>query len=146
MRKRIPAYILVFGQFLAIGWLIVSAYPFQLTLLAFMLCAIGIIIGAWAIWVMRVSKISILPIPHMEADLVTNGPYRLIRHPMYTAVLLFTLGLTIDNFQWINWLIWVGLGIVLIIKLNWEEKMLIVQFPSYQSYQQSSYKLFPFLY
>lgn len=146
MRKRIPAYILVFGQFLAIGWLIVSAYPFQLTLFAFMLCAIGVIIGAWAIWVMRVSKISILPIPHMEADLVTNGPYRLIRHPMYTAVLLFTLGLTIDKYQWINWLIWVGLCTVLIIKLNWEEKMLAEKFHQYAAYSEKSFKLIPFIY
>jgi protein-S-isoprenylcysteine O-methyltransferase Ste14 len=146
MHNRFNAYSLVVLQFSAIGWLVIAAYPFQLNLLALLLCAFGIILGAWAIWVMRVSKIRILPIPHMEADLVTNGPYRSIRHPMYTAVLLFTSGLIVVNFYWINLLIWVGLCTVLIIKLNWEEKMLAEKFPQYVAYSEKSFKLIPFIY
>ncbi len=92
------AYLLVVLQFSAIGWLIKSAYPFNLNLIAFFVCASGIILGSWSLWVMRVSKIRILPMPHIEAELVTNGPYLLLRHPMYTAVLLLTAGLYFTNF------------------------------------------------
>lgn len=140
------AYLLVVFQFSAIGWLIKSAYPFNLNLIAFIVCAIGIILGSWSLWVMRVSKIRILPMPDIQAELVTNGPYRLIRHPMYTAVLLFTAGLSIAYFNWYKVAIWSSLLIVLLVKLHWEEKMLMQQFPNYQQYRAKSYKLIPFLY
>ncbi|MFY8024833.1 MAG: methyltransferase family protein [Sediminibacterium sp.] len=140
------AYLLVVIQFSAIGWLIKSAYPFNLNLIAFVVCAIGIILGSWSLWVMRVSKIRILPMPHIEAELVTNGPYRLLRHPMYTAVLLFTAGLSIAYFYWYKVAIWLILLIILLFKLHWEEKMLMQQFANYQHYRSKSYKLIPLLY
>jgi protein-S-isoprenylcysteine O-methyltransferase Ste14 len=95
---------------------------------------------------MRVSKIRILPMPHIQAELVTNGPYRLLRHPMYTAVLFFTAGLSIAYFGWYKVAIWLILLIVLLFKLHWEEKMLVKKFPNYQHYQAKSYKLIPFLF
>lgn len=144
--ERRTAYILVILQFSAIGWLIKSAYPFYLNITAFILCAIAVIIVAWALWVMRVSKFHILPMPHIDAELVTNGPYRFLRHPMYTAVLLFTAGLSLEHFQWYKVIVWFILLTVLLIKLHWEERMLLSKFPSYQSYQQTSFKLIPFLY
>ncbi len=84
--------------------------------------------------------------PHLEASVITSGPYRLLRHPMYTAVLLFTGGLSIDYLNWEKVIIWLILLIVLIIKLHWEERMLKQQFPEYPSYQQKSFKLVPYLY
>jgi protein-S-isoprenylcysteine O-methyltransferase Ste14 len=144
--NKSAAYLLVVLQFSAIGWLIQSAYPFNLSLIAFAFCSISIILVAWSLWVMRVSKISILPMPHIEAELVSNGPYRLLRHPMYTAVLLFTAGLSIAHFDWYKVVIWFILLIVLIVKLHWEESMLLKQFPQYQTYRLKSYKLVPFLY
>lgn len=140
------AYLLVVLQFSAISWLIISAYPFNLNLIAFAFCSISIILVAWSLWVMRVSKISILPMPHIDAELVTNGPYWLLRHPMYTAVLLFTAGLSIAHFDWYKVVIWFILLIVLIVKLHWEESVLLKQFPQYQTYRLKSYKLVPFLY
>ena len=65
---------------------------------------------------------------------------------MYTAVLLFTAGISIDYPNWEKVIIWLILLIVLIIKLHWEEQMLNQQFPEYRFYQQKSFKLVPFLY
>lgn len=144
--ERPTAYILVVLQFSAIAWLIQAAYPLYLNITAFILCAIAVIVVAWALWVMRLSKIRILPMPHIDAELVMKGPYRFLRHPMYTSVLLFTAGLSLEHFEWYKFAIWLFLLLVLLVKLHWEEKMLITQFPEYKSYQQHSYKLIPFLY
>lgn len=144
--EKFAAYILVLLQFSAIGWLIVSAYPFTLNVVSFIVCAIAVMIVSWALWVMRVSKIRILPIPHIDAELITNGPYRYLRHPMYTSVLLLTAGLSFAHFEWYKLAIWFILLVILIVKLHWEEKMLVAQFPAYKSYQQHSFKLLPFLY
>lgn len=140
------AYLLVVIQFSAIGWLIKLAYPFNLNLIPFVFCSFSIILVVWSLWVMRVSKIRMLPKPHVEAELVTNGPYRLLRHPMYTAVLVFTAGLSTAYFYWYKIVVWLILLIVLIIKLHWEERMLAQKFPDYHSYREKSYKLIPFLY
>jgi len=140
------AYLLVVCQFTSIGWLMQSAYPFHLNLIGLILSTFAVVLVAWSLWVMRISKIRILPMPHLEAQLITSGPYRFLRHPMYTAVLIFTAGISITNFQWINLLFWVLLLLVLLIKLHWEERMLIKRFPQYQYYQQHSYKLIPFIY
>jgi len=140
------AYILVLIQFSSIGWLLQSAYPFNLNIIALILATVAILLVSWSLWVMRISKIRILPMPHLEAQLITSGPYRLLRHPMYTAVLLFTAGLSIEHLNWERGIIWIILLIVLIIKLHWEEQMLIQRFPQYQDYQLHSYKLIPFIY
>ena len=140
------AYILVLIQFSSIGWLVQSAYPFNLNIIGLILSTFAIVLVAWSLWVMRISKIRILPMPHLEAQLITSGPYRLLRHPMYTAVLLFTAGISITYFQWYNLFIWLLLLLVLLIKLHWEERMLNQRFPQYQDYQQHSYKLIPFIF
>ncbi|WP_439506409.1 methyltransferase family protein [Sediminibacterium sp.] len=144
--EKLAAYTIVLLQFSAIGWLLFSAYPLYLNITAFVLSAIAVMLVSWALWVMRVSKIRVLPIPHIEAELVTNGPYRYIRHPMYTAVLLLTAGLSLEHFHWYKLLVWFILLIVLVTKLNWEEKMLVQKFQHYSSYQANSYKLIPFIY
>jgi protein-S-isoprenylcysteine O-methyltransferase Ste14 len=140
------AYILVLIQFSSIGWLVQSAYPFNLNITGLILASVAIVLGSWSLWVMRISKIRILPMPHVEAALITSGPYRLLRHPMYTAVLLFTAGISIDYPNWEKVIIWLILLIVLIIKLHWEDRMLNQQFPEYRTYQQKSFKLVPYLY
>ena len=95
---------------------------------------------------MQKSKLSILPEPSANATLITKGPYRFIRHPMYTAILLGSLGLVINQFTWLRLAIVIALAIVLLIKLNWEEKMLSQKFDAYKEYMKHSKRLVPFIF
>lgn len=95
---------------------------------------------------MQKSKLRILPEPSANAILITKGPYRFIRHPMYTAILLGSIGLLINYFTWLRLAIAVALAIVLLIKLNWEEKMLSQKFDEYKEYMKHTRRILPLLF
>lgn len=86
-----------------------------------------------------------MPRPRTGVSLVIDGPYRYIRHPMYTAILLLTLAWTLENLLW--WRI-VAEGIlltVIVIKLLYEEEMLKDIFSDYKDYMKQTRRLIPFL-
>ena len=87
-----------------------------------------------------------MPEPSANATLITNGPYKFIRHPMYTAVLLFCVGLLICNFSLLRTVLVTALIIVLIIKLTLEEKLLLQKFEAYQDYHKQTYRLIPLVF
>jgi len=63
---------------------------------------------------------NIQPIPRAGGRLVQDGPYRWIRHPMYTAVMACA-GAWAIALPW-AWLATLGLAIVLAIKASFEER------------------------
>lgn len=146
MMIRFKSILLVSLQFLFILLLLsgISLKNISLSAIILMLLSAGLIL--WAIIAMQKSKLSILPQPSANATLITKGPYRFIRHPMYTAILLGSLGLVINQFTWLRLAIVIALAIVLLIKLNWEEKMLLEKFDAYKEYMKHSKRLVPFIF
>lgn len=146
MSVRIKSILLVGLQFLLIGLLLAGSSFQKINLVAAILILTSILLVVWAIAAMRKSKLSILPVPSTHAVLITNGPYHFIRHPMYTAVLSGCTGLVINDFTWIRLAMFVALAIVLIIKLSWEEKMLMNKFDAYKTYMKHTSGLIPFIF
>ncbi len=95
---------------------------------------------------MQRSKLRIFPEPSVDAVLITQGPYRYIRHPMYTAVLLGCFAFVIIYFNFIRLSFFILLFINLVIKLHWEESMLKKKFDGYRKYSEATHKLIPFIY
>jgi protein-S-isoprenylcysteine O-methyltransferase Ste14 len=81
-----------------------------------------------------------------DPELVTSGPYRLVRHPIYSGVLVAGVG-TAVALSWF-WLIVVGLvGVYFIYAATVEERFLTEQFPdAYPEYKRSSKMLVPFVF
>jgi protein-S-isoprenylcysteine O-methyltransferase Ste14 len=81
-----------------------------------------------------------------EPELVTSGPYSVVRHPIYSGILVAGVG-TAVALSW-TWLIPVGLvGIYFIYSATVEERYLTRQFPeSYGAYQRSTKMLVPFVF
>lgn len=80
-----------------------------------------------------------------EPELVTSGPYSLVRHPIYSGVLLAGIGTGVA-LGW-TWLIVVALaGIYFIYSATVEERYMAEQFPdSYPAYKRSTKMLVPFI-
>ena len=80
-----------------------------------------------------------------EPELVTSGPYQLVRHPIYSGILLAAVG-TAVALNWV-WLTVVGLaGIYFIYAATVEERYLAAQFPeAYPAYKRSTKMLVPFV-
>ncbi len=98
-----------------------------------------------AFYSFRKSKFTVFPEPRRDAQLLTDGVYAFVRHPFYTAVLLIAGALVFDYYSWLRLLAWSMLLIVLLIKIEYEEKMLQQQFDTYAAYKQRTWRLIPFV-
>lgn len=81
-----------------------------------------------------------------QPELVTSGPYRLVRHPIYSGILVAGVG-TAVALSWL-WMTAVLLaGIYFVYGATVEERYLSQQFPDcYAAYKRSTKKLVPFLF
>jgi protein-S-isoprenylcysteine O-methyltransferase Ste14 len=80
-----------------------------------------------------------------DPELVTTGPYRSIRHPIYSGIILAMIGTTIAASLY--WLIAVVLlGAYFIYSAIVEERFMARRFPdSYPEYKRSTKMLIPFI-
>jgi protein-S-isoprenylcysteine O-methyltransferase Ste14 len=112
--------------------------------------AVGLTLNAFglvlAIWSRRClgrywsGKITI----KVDHQLIRSGPYRLIRHPIYTALLSLYLGTAIVSGELHALIGWVLVLIAYLRKIRLEEKNLLKAFgEEYRSYQGESWALLP---
>lgn len=144
--NRLKSYILVTIQFgvllaLALTGPVLAMNPI---LLALEIAAVGL--GVWAILTVQIDKVSILPDVRADGMLVQHGPYRWLRHPMYTAVLLGALALVLNAPSLLRWVLFVVLVVDLLIKLHYEEGMLAAQYPEYGAFMARTKRLIPYVY
>jgi protein-S-isoprenylcysteine O-methyltransferase Ste14 len=77
--------------------------------------------------------------------LVTSGPYRLVRHPMYSVLFLLALGFTLIPANWSIGLCWLGgLVAVVAIRIDHEEAVMLEAFGErYRAYMQRTTRFLP---
>lgn len=77
--------------------------------------------------------------------LIKNGPYALVRNPMYLGIILMGVGIVLFLFKW--WVFFIFLVFFVfryIILISKEEKILIEKFgQEYKDYQKNTPRLFP---
>jgi protein-S-isoprenylcysteine O-methyltransferase Ste14 len=80
-----------------------------------------------------------------DPELVTSGPYRLVRHPIYSGILVAGVGTAVALS--LAWLIAVALaGVYFVYSATIEERNLAEQFPDrYPAYSRSTKMLVPFI-
>ena len=80
-----------------------------------------------------------------EPELITSGPYHLVRHPIYSGILLAGVG-TAVALHWL-WLIVVFLaGVYFIYSATVEERYLTEQLPdAYPVYKRTTKMLVPYI-
>jgi protein-S-isoprenylcysteine O-methyltransferase Ste14 len=107
--------------------------------------AVGGVVGLWALQVMGLRQVKVFPEVPGQGKLIVFGPYRWVRHPMYTSVLLVTLAWTLGSLLPYRILLWVGLVMTLSVKLRYEERLLMERFPEYETYRLQTKRLIPFV-
>ena len=126
-------------------YLVICNYPIADGLLV-LFQIMGVILGIWAILSIGINNFHIQPEVKSDA-LVTKGPYKWIRNPMYTAVILFFMPIVIQNLGWLNILVFTLLVLTLILKILSEELFLKERFgEDYKEYFKSTKRLIPFIF
>ncbi len=109
--------------------------------------AAGIILGVMAIYVAGIHNVNITPLPKDGGKLITSGPYRFIRHPMYLAQVVVFIPLVATDYTPVRLAVILLLTIALLLKIPYEEKGLVGQFGvAYGVYRSKTKKVIPFIY
>ena len=144
--KDYKAFVLTLIQYTTLPIMMWMMRWFCLNPILLAIQILGLFIASWAIWEMKKSKLNIAPTPKEGSFLVDTGIYKWIRHPMYTSLLLVFTPMIIENSKPINWLIFIVFAINLILKLEYEETLLLNFFDQYKSYQKKTFKILPYIY
>ncbi len=135
---------LVLAQFACLAVLVVplpgSGAPHPAGLV---LAGCGGVIGAWALSANRPGNFNVRPDPKSGGRLVTAGPYRFVRHPMYVAVLVFGAGMAAAYGEPWRWMACALLALVLDRKAAYEERALRAKFPDYAGYAARTGRFLP---
>lgn len=142
---RVRSFLLVAVQFLCLILLLATGPVLPRHPLSIALLLAGLALGIWAFASMPSQSLHVLPDVRPGAALATSGPYGFIRHPMYAALLLLTLGLVVERPDLLRWGLWLALFLDLAAKLHYEEALLLGRFPDYAAYQARTHRLLPYV-
>ncbi|NOY51484.1 MAG: isoprenylcysteine carboxylmethyltransferase family protein [Chlorobi bacterium] len=145
-KKHIYPTILTTIQLGSLVYILVTGPVIADSISGFLMEAAGIFLGLLSIYVMKPGNFNIRPLIKSGGILITSGPYRLIRHPMYTAQVVAIIPLVAESFSYWRLGVLIILVVDLLIKIEFEEKLLLQHFSQYENYKASSKKLIPFIY
>jgi protein-S-isoprenylcysteine O-methyltransferase Ste14 len=107
-------------------------------------CVAGLAFCIWARWTLGGNWSSNVQFKEGH-QLIRKGPYRFVRHPIYTGILVMCSAPAVQ-FGRVHF--WLGLLLVAIglwIKLKQEERVMLKHFPEYSEYQKQVRALLPFV-
>ncbi|MCA1790286.1 MAG: hypothetical protein LC667_10645 [Thioalkalivibrio sp.] len=81
-----------------------------------------------------------------SSPIIRRGPYRFIRHPMYSAALLFVWAAVVSHLSVLTLAIGIALTVVVTARVIVEERLLSSQFPEYRDYARSTKAVVPYLF
>ncbi|OZG75264.1 hypothetical protein BTA51_02445 [Hahella sp. CCB-MM4] len=113
----------------SVGWLVVVL--------------LGTVAGLATLGYNKIGNFSIYPEPKPHVKLVTNGPYRFVRHPMYSSLFIMMVGIAGYNWHWLNA---IGVGCVVLAvsgKAVMEERFLREMFSVYDEYAAKTPRFVP---
>ena len=84
--------------------------------------------------------------PRLNVRIEQGGAYRLVRHPIYSCVVVGVLGWALYHGRWSGLLAFVIVAVFFDQKASSEERWLVAQTPEYPEYRARVRKLVPWVY
>jgi protein-S-isoprenylcysteine O-methyltransferase Ste14 len=80
-----------------------------------------------------------------EGGLVTTGPYRFVRHPIYAGVMLIIWAGVLTHGGMLDWILAGVITIGTFVRLIAEERLVTMRYPEYADYARRTRRLVPFV-
>ena len=100
---------------------------------------------AWAVWSLRSLGRSVSVLAQARV-LVDRGPYRWVRHPLYTGEIMSSLGLALLAGTLPALAVWLGFCFLQAYRALREEQLLVAAMPAYRGYRARTAALIPGLF
>lgn len=148
MTDRLRGWILVVAQLALLGFLVLApsgtAWPLPRAVRALgrfggLLGAVAVVVGGLRLG----SSARVHPAPTTGATLRTDGPYRYVRHPIYTGVLAIGASLALTGRTLAHVGAFAARVAVLGIKAGFEERLLADRFSDYPAYAARTGRFLP---
>ena len=142
------SHLLVFLQFFSLGLLFL---PFNVQVLPYSLevknlfLLLAVLLFIWVVFHNKLGNFNIVPEIKEGCKLVTSGPYKYIRHPMYTGVMLIALAEIVGAFAFWKLLVLFVLVVVLYLKASREENFWCAKTQEYENLKKHTKMFIPFV-
>lgn len=139
---------LVAAQLVLVALLVVlprgSAWPVPGWLVGLaVLCGVGGVVVVAVAASELGSALTPMPLPRTRARLRTTGLYGLVRHPIYTGLVLAGSAVAAASGSVAHVVVLALLVALLSVKARWEERRLAARFPEYRAYAQRTPRFVP---
>ena len=138
-------HLLVGAQFALIGLMVLFSRGVLGSPVAITVFLIGVLFGLWAIMHNQRGNFHIHPILKEGCTLIATGPYRLIRHPMYTSVITMMLGVLVSTPTLLESLLFLLLILTLYLKGRREERLWCGHDADYLVYRERTKLFIPYI-
>lgn len=108
------------------------------------ICVAGLFVAIWARRTLAGNWSGNVTLKE-DHQLIRTGPYRYVRHPIYTGILLMCIAPPIQ-FGWLHY--WLGFAVICVgvwVKLRQEEGVMRQHFPEYADYRKQVKAIVPFV-
>ena len=121
-----------------------SAPPFGMIYLGAALFIAGCVPITWAMMVNPFLERTVRIQTDRGHEVVTGGPYHVVRHPMYSGIIIQYLGTAMILGSWWAWVPAIGMGAVLIVRTGLEDRTRHNELPGYAEYARDTpFRLLP---
>jgi protein-S-isoprenylcysteine O-methyltransferase Ste14 len=107
---------------------------------------LGLLLRVWAVWALGTSFRTTVE-THENQKVKKDGPYRLVRHPSYSGLLLISIGYGIAQGNWLSLIVAIALPLAaLLYRIRVEEATLAKSLGAeYREYQTHTKRLIPWI-
>jgi protein-S-isoprenylcysteine O-methyltransferase Ste14 len=137
--------LLVALQFTFIGLILIPKKSTPLCSFWWLFIVVSLVVALWTFRHNRLGNFNIVPDIRDGAKLVTTGPYRYIRHPMYSSLFFSMLGMVCYLSHPLNWFLLLLLVVVLYLKASREERLWCDHHDGYACYKKETKLFIPFI-